>query len=171
MSKAIAWMPTYIAEKFAETASMDATEYRAFDHIIMSMWQAGGWIADDDHELAGLARVSLAKWRTIKPRLYRRFVMKDGRIAHERTLEELGKALANVEQKRAAGIASAKARNSNGRSTGVEQPLPPRCNGTPTAGQPYAGEGEGCQSQGRLGKGEGYTHTREGLTVIPGGGK
>lgn len=92
------WMPLYIADYRLDTARLGAAEHGAYLLLIMEHWAAGS-LPDDDRELARIACMSDREWRTVKPRIQRYFF--DG-WKHKRVLEELERAAATINKRRAA---------------------------------------------------------------------
>ena len=126
------WMPVYIKDRRAEVSTMSHVEHSAYSYLMMLFWERGGVIQDDDAAIAKALRLTQKKWKSVRTALLTDCYISGGQIHHEWTVKEVMKANVNIEQKRKAGIASARARHGNGCSTAVT-----------TAVQPRAGEGEG----------------------------
>lgn len=133
------WFPTYIGDFFTETASMTGHEVGAYQLIVASLWREGGAIKADDRHLAKLVKASPRQWKEIKESLWPMFEIKAGMLTHPKTTEEIAKAVANGEKRRAAGIASGASRRANTCSTNDQQML----NKTAAKHEPRASEGEG----------------------------
>lgn len=152
MSKPVnIWFPTYVGELFTVTATLTGHEVGALYLITGALWKEGGAIPADDKRLAKLVKATPRQWKEIKESLWPLFVIQGGMLSLPHLSKEIEKAQALSEKKRAAGIASAKARAaSNGqqvfnrRSTGVQ----PRagegdCEGASTKGRSFVNEGIG----------------------------
>ena len=132
MSRGDMWMPLYVGDYMADTMHLTTTEHGAYLLLIMHYWRAGP-LPRDDKILQGIARVSRQAWsqgigETIKAFFY----LKEGHWHHKRIDEEIERCQGVINQRKAAGRASAQARwrqrEGNARSTDVEQPLNGGCN-------------------------------------------
>lgn len=120
------WMPLYVADYLADTTHLSAAEHGAYLLLIMAYWQSGRPLPDDDAKLARVARMQPKEWRAARSTLLDFFTVEDGEWRHGRVDEELTKAERMMDQRRAAGRASAERRGqrkSNERSTSVADPL------------------------------------------------
>lgn len=129
MKKGDAWMPLYVGDYLADTMHLAGPDHGAYLLLLMHSWRTGP-LRDDERALAAVARTDLAAFRALWPTLREFFVPKDGapgflispRLEHERE-----RAAQHIDQRRAAGKASAAARarqrESNDRSTSVAVPL------------------------------------------------
>lgn len=144
--KATLWMPWFIKDHRATASTLDHLEHSALCYLNMLLWESGGTIRDDDKWIAKNLRLSVAKWKAIRGTVLADCVVTNGRIQSPAITLEFGKAQANIEQKRKAGIASGKARKE---ATAVERALSERSNGAATANEPRAGSGGGALSKHR----------------------
>lgn len=136
------WMPLYVADYLKDTRHLSTTEHGAYFLLILHAWTHEGALPQDSVRLARVAGLSAKEWKESGPILLEFFREADGAYRHKRVDEELAKASANVEQRRAAGKASAEARKakrngnerSNDRSTsvGTERPTDVQRNGRPS---------------------------------------
>lgn len=138
--KATLWMPWFIRDHRSVASTLDHVEHSALCYLKMLLWESGGTIRDDDRWIAKNLRLPVAKWKALRGVVLDGCITANGCIKSPEITAEFEKAQANIEQKRKAGIASAKARKE---ATAVERPLNERSNGSATAGQPRAGSGEG----------------------------
>lgn len=92
------WMPLYIADYLADTAHLGALQSGAYLHLIMHYWQTDG-LPGDDRALARIARMTDREWKANRATLAA-FFTADWR--HKRIDEEIGKATAISEKRRAA---------------------------------------------------------------------
>lgn len=148
MSDANQWMPLYVGDYLADTMHLTGPEHGAYLLLLMHSWRTGA-LPDDDRKLAAIARTDAKAWAAMRDDIMAFFTRSgDGFIQGrlERVRAEQG---AKVEQRRAAGRASALARKgqrggneggndtgnetptggqreTNGRSTSVASPLPSR---------------------------------------------
>lgn len=150
------WMPLYWGDYVRATGHLTLSEHGAYMFLINTAWQNGGSLPLDSERLRLIAKMDKKEWKTSREVLLSFFYEKDGEIRHKRVDEELAKAEANIEQKSAAGKASAAARAAskaaekagkthheanreeqrsfNGRSTGVatETPTEPQRQANPS---------------------------------------
>lgn len=121
------WMPLFIADYLAGTSHLSTEEHGAYLLLIMHAWTNGGALPDDDERLRRITRMDVRAWRRSGPVLRDFFTAADGTLRHQRIDRELDRAKANIEQRAAAGRASAERRNaqrnSNEKATAVEIPL------------------------------------------------
>lgn len=92
--KVDAYMPLWIGEYLADTMGFKAIQHGAYLLLLMAYWRQRAPLADDDDELAGIARVTPAEWKAIRPKLERKFQVGDGKWSHRRCEKELADALA-----------------------------------------------------------------------------
>lgn len=102
-------MPLYIGDYLADTMHLSGPEHGAYLLLIMHYWRNGP-LPDDDRALATIARTERKDWAAMAPTIRAFFRLEEGRLRHKRVDHELGTATAHVEQRRAAGRASAEAR-------------------------------------------------------------
>lgn len=124
------WMPLYVADYLKDTRHLSGCEHGAYLLLLMHAWTNDGTIPRDDVRLARIACMSPREWRSVRSAVLEFWIdlsEHSGLYMHRRVNAELARAQANIEQRRAAGKASAQARNrqrkSNDRSTTVDDPL------------------------------------------------
>ncbi len=99
------WMPMYWGDYLRDTMHLTTEAHGAYILLIAAYWTAGKPLPDNDRELARIARVSLKKWRGIRPQLDRFFVPKsEGILTQKRIEKEL------AQSRRRSDLASAAAR-------------------------------------------------------------
>lgn len=104
------WMPLYIGDYLADTMHLASAEHGAYLLLIMHYWRTGP-LPDDDKILATIARTERREWTAeIGPIVRAFFRPADGKLYHKRIDNELAAARGNIEQRRAAGRASAEQR-------------------------------------------------------------
>jgi uncharacterized protein YdaU (DUF1376 family) len=139
------WMPLYVTDYQRDTARLTVEEHGAYLLLIMDYW-LNGPPPDDDRALMTLTKMTRQRWRHARKILAPFFCTHDGVWRHKRIDLELDRAHKIIEQRQAAGRASAEARaskginenstdvptsvqtdvveNSNARSTSVPTPVP-----------------------------------------------
>lgn len=124
MAETSAWMPLYIGDYTADTMHLDGPKHGAYILLIIHYWRAGP-LPEDDESLAIIARTDLKEWKKrIGPVIRQFFRSEDGKLRHKRIDNELLNAQANIDQRRAAGLASAakRAAQREGNETPNESP-------------------------------------------------
>lgn len=126
MSADNAWMPLYVGDYLADTMHLSGAEHGAYLLLLMHAWRTGP-LPDDNTRLAAIARTEPSSWRRMASSIRAFFdTTEDGLVQRrlERVRAEQG---GKIEQRRAAGRASAEARKRqrkpNERSTTVATPL------------------------------------------------
>lgn len=109
-------LPLSTSDYIADTQHLTLPQHGAYLLILMTMWRAGGWIADDERKLAIICKVSVAKWRKIAPEVRALLTVRDGRMTQKRLLVEVENETKKREKNRrngsAGGIAKALKYNS-----------------------------------------------------------
>jgi len=82
------WMPLYVKDYIADTQRLSTIEHGAYLLLIMDYWISGR-LEDNDEELARIAKLSLEKWRKIRPKILLFFVRSEGQLLHPRIEQEL----------------------------------------------------------------------------------
>lgn len=125
--KTSSWMPIYIADYLRDTSTLSASEHGAYLLLIMEAWTQGGPLPLDSERRRRVSRMDPKDWRRSEAVVMAFFYIEGDVYRHKRIEEELEIARASVEQKSAAGKASARERarqriangKANGNPTGV----------------------------------------------------
>lgn len=80
------FMPMYWADFMADTAHLSCLQSGSYLLLLGQMWLRGGWVPDDDEQLARMCRLKLAKWREIKPAIQPFLVTRGGKLSQKRLL-------------------------------------------------------------------------------------
>ena len=73
MAEIDTWMPWHIAEYLADTMHLSTLEHGAYLLLLAHGWRNDGMIAVNERVLAGVTRMTVDQWRTIKPTMERFF--------------------------------------------------------------------------------------------------
>lgn len=122
------WMPLFVSDYLADTSHLSTEEHGAYLLLLMHGWMNGGQLPLDDSRLRRICRMDEKPWKASKEVIKEFFYEQDGAYRHRRVDRELQRAQQNVNQRSAAGKASAEKRraereaqrNGNDRSTTVE---------------------------------------------------
>ncbi|WP_165708279.1 DUF1376 domain-containing protein [Pectobacterium polaris] len=141
---ALPYMQLYIADYLADTMHLSTEEHGAYLLLMFNYWQTGKPIPKN--RLAKIARMGNDRWISVESSLKEFFNDNGAEWVHERIERDLDAVRMSLEQKSAAGKASAEARRvkkgtnyqrgGNARSTGVKNPLEQSGNGNPTNKDP-----------------------------------
>lgn len=123
--RADTWMPFYVADYLKDTTHLSTIEHGAYFLLLMHAWTHDGLLPSDERRLARIAGMTSREWRKSATVLLEYFTRENDGFRHGRVDRELARAGEKIEQRRAAGRASAEARalqrdgqrNGNGRST------------------------------------------------------
>ncbi|MEF9678939.1 DUF1376 domain-containing protein [Pectobacterium aroidearum] len=141
---ALPYMQLYIADYLADTMHLSTEEHGAYLLLMFNYWQTGKPIPKN--RLAKIARMGNERWISVESSLKEFFNDNGVEWVHERIDRDLDAVRMSLEQRSAAGKASAEARKakkgtlrqreSNERSTVVNNPLEQDGNGKPTNKDP-----------------------------------
>lgn len=128
---ALPYMQLYIADYLADTMHLSTEEHGAYLLLMFNYWQTGKPIPKS--RLAKIARMTNDRWISVEDSLKEFFNEIGSEWVHSRIERDLEMVRASIEQKSAAGKASAAKRRAkkstgeeldgNDRSTGVEIPM------------------------------------------------
>lgn len=88
---ALPYMQLYVADYMADTAHLSALEHGGYLLLIMTYWQRGKPLPDNDSKLARIARMSDKEWADVKPSIEEFFTVSNGMWSHKRIDAELQK--------------------------------------------------------------------------------
>lgn len=110
---AMPFMPLYVADYLSDAAHLSTVEHGAYLLLIMTYWQRGEALPDDDKKLARICRVGPREWARMKPAISEFFEIADGNWFHSRVQRELQNVRAKSLKKRNGGLARAKQMHSD----------------------------------------------------------
>lgn len=105
---AIPFMPLYVADYMSDAAHLTTVEHGAYMLLIMTYWQRGEALPDDDKKLARICRLEPRSWLKIKPTISEFFEVIDGKYLHGRVERELMSVRDKSLKNRKGGLARAK---------------------------------------------------------------
>ena len=104
------WMPLFVSDYLADTSHLSTEEHGAYLLLLMHGWMNGGQLPIDDSRLRRICRMDEKPWKASKEVIKEFFYVQDGALRHRRVDRELQRAQQNVNQRSAAGKASAEKR-------------------------------------------------------------
>jgi uncharacterized protein YdaU (DUF1376 family) len=119
------YMPLYVDPLVADTDHMSAENFGAYMLLLCAMWRRGGWVPDNNSDLARICRVDPRRWSRVRAVLDPLLIQEDGKLSQKRLLTVISDA-----QKRASLAALAASSRWHGK--------PKKNNGMADAGA-YAG--------------------------------
>lgn len=87
----IPYMPFYISDYLSDAAHLSTIEHGAYLLLIMTYWQTGKPLLDNDRNLANICRLSLSAFTKMKINIKNFFLLEDGFLIHKRLEKELEK--------------------------------------------------------------------------------
>jgi uncharacterized protein YdaU (DUF1376 family) len=97
------WMPLYVAEFLADTASLTAAQVGAYINLLCAMWRSeDGTLEHDADTLARVGRVHRPRWARVWGAIKHLFDVDGDRVTSVPLQAELGKANALIASRRAA---------------------------------------------------------------------
>lgn len=105
------YMPLYVADYLADAAHLSTLAHGAYLLLLMTYWQRGKALPDDDRKLAKIARLSDEEWLALRPDVAEFFQAIDGQWWHKRVEGELESLRSKSLKAQAAGRTSAERRS------------------------------------------------------------
>ena len=102
-------MQLYVSDYLGDTRHLSCEQHGAYLLLLMTMWNAGGSLPNDDVKLARIVGCSLKKWRALKDDVVAFFDV-DERLTHGRLTKELLKSEDKSEKRASAGSAGGAAK-------------------------------------------------------------
>jgi uncharacterized protein YdaU (DUF1376 family) len=82
------YMRFYFGDYLSKTHGLTTTQHGAYFLLLAAMWGNHGFIEDDDETLAQVTRLPVKKWKTMRPKLERFFIRRDGKLTQSRLIDE-----------------------------------------------------------------------------------
>lgn len=125
------YMKFYPGDYLMDTTHLTTEEHGAYLLLLMNYWTRGGALPNDDRRLARVSKLTIRRWKAVRPSLEEFFLIDDHTWIHKRVEVELKNARKIRINASKAGRMSASARSSksmkskdrtpNGRSTDVQR--------------------------------------------------
>lgn len=112
-SRPDAFMPLWIGDYLADTTHLNTEQHGTYLLLLMAYWRRGGPLPADDHFLSRHARMTMYKWKALRPIVAAFFSEVDGLWVNKRADEELAKAERKYKNLAAAGRKGAETRKIN----------------------------------------------------------
>lgn len=77
-------MPVWVATLLADTSHMSTEERGAYFTILFTMWLHGGYVADNDYQLARIVGLSLRRWLKIAEVVRKPLTSAGGELSQKR---------------------------------------------------------------------------------------
>jgi uncharacterized protein YdaU (DUF1376 family) len=127
------YMPLMVNDYLGKTRHLTTEQHGAYLLLLMTMWNAGGYISDDDTKLARVTGMSKKKWLCNRDTILE-FMQRDGgSIYHPKLLELRQKVASQSDLRRAAGAkgGAAKALKDNNLTLASATALPKQSKSEP----------------------------------------
>ncbi len=105
---ALPYMPLYVADYMSDAAHLTTLEHGAYLLLIMTYWQRGEALPNDDKKLARICRMGPRQWQGVRDNLSEFFQVDCNTWSHSRIDRELQNVHDKSLKKRKAGLARAK---------------------------------------------------------------
>ena len=109
----VPFMPLYVADYMADTAHLTTVEHGAYLLLIMTYWQRGEPLPDDDKKLARIVGLQGRNWKRVRQEIEPFFEFRDNKWVHQRIEHQLtlmrSQSRANSLNGKKGGLAKAKA--------------------------------------------------------------
>lgn len=105
------FMQLYVSDYLGDTRHLSCEQHGAYLLMLMTMWNAGGSLPNDDVKLSRIVCLSVKKWRSIKDDILSFFDVSEASISHNRLTNELRKSERKSELRASAGAAGGAAKS------------------------------------------------------------
>lgn len=97
------FMQLYVSDYLGDTRHLSCEQHGAYLLLLMTMWNAGGSLPDDDAKLARIVCLSVKKWRSIREDIMAFFDLENGVVSHNRLTKEIQKSESKSQSRASAG--------------------------------------------------------------------
>lgn len=116
MSKPDTWMPLYIGDYMADTMHLNTEQHGAYLLLLLTAWNRGGRLPDDDAQLALICRADKKTWSRIRDVVLPFFDKQDGALVQRRLMAEYENAVRVHDTKKANGAKGGRPKNKQNES-------------------------------------------------------
>lgn len=104
------FMQLYVSDYLGDTRHLSCEQHGAYMLVLMTMWNAGGSLPDDDVKLARIVGLSLKKWKAMRGDVIAFFDVTGSVLSHNRMTKELQKSDAKSQSRASAGAQGGRAK-------------------------------------------------------------
>ncbi|MET3925643.1 DUF1376 domain-containing protein [Devosia sp. 2618] len=97
------FMQLYVSDYLGDTRHLSCEQHGAYLLLLMTMWNAGGSLPDDDAKLSRCACLSIKKWKAMRADIEPFFTVEGGEWTNDRLTKELQKSTTKSELRSSAG--------------------------------------------------------------------
>jgi uncharacterized protein YdaU (DUF1376 family) len=117
-------MPFDVPAYISDTQHLTQAQHGAYLLLLMAMWMSGGWIVDDESQLARVCKTTVLGWRKVAPGILALLESRDGKLSQKRLLKEMDEALARRHRRALAGSTGGRAKALKNKRTGGSNATP-----------------------------------------------
>lgn len=104
------FMQLYVSDYLGDTRDLSCEQHGAYLLLLMTMWNAGGSLPDDDAKLSRIACLSVKKWKSVRRDIERFFSVGNGSWTNDRLTKELQKSESKSASRASAGAMGGRAK-------------------------------------------------------------
>jgi len=97
------FMQLYVSDYLGDTMHLSCEQHGAYLLLLMTMWNADGWLPNEPAKLARVCRLTKAKFVKISDDIMPFFEIENDRITHKRMKKEIQKTQEKSQKRREAG--------------------------------------------------------------------
>ncbi len=98
------YMPFFVGDYFQDTYTLSTLEHGTYLLLLLTYWKNQGPLPNDDKRLAEVTRMTVARWKGVRPKMEEFFNVSDDFWSHGRVDRELD--IARSKSKKAAESAA-----------------------------------------------------------------
>lgn len=125
MAKPDSWMPLYIGDYMADTMHLSTEQHGAYLLLLLTAWNRGGKLANDEGQLAIICRADKKAWSRIRGAVLPFFKVEGGFLVQTRLLVEYEKAGHRYATKVANGSKGGRPKQTEQKPVGYFSDTPP----------------------------------------------
>ena len=125
MSKPFDEFPISVAAYLADTQHLSTLQHGAYLLLLMTMRRAGGYLPNNDRQLAKICRLTLDKWNKISADIRELLIVDGDKITQKRVLADLKKQTLQSEKNAISGRAGGLSKSLKNKEVDVADAKPP----------------------------------------------